>query len=106
MTGAFIAYLSVSLTDTLNSFRLIENKNGTIVNSRTRKRIRFKAEKNPKEWKMSLFSFLRSSPEERRIARENARTYRLINSLPEEIRKDIGWPDGRQIRRLRAGTGQ
>lgn len=55
---------------------------------------------------MSLFSFLRRTSEERRIARENARTYRMISALPEDIRKDIGWPDGRQVRRLRTGTSQ
>ena len=49
---------------------------------------------------MSLFSFFFLSPEERRVARRNERTYRLIRSLPEEIQKDIGWPDGEQARRI------
>ena len=30
---------------------------------------------------------------ERRRMRNQARTERLINTLPREIRKDIGWPD-------------
>lgn len=53
---------------------------------------------------MSWFSFFKLSGEERRIARENARTYRLVRSLPEEVQKDIGWPDGQQSRRLREKT--
>lgn len=47
----------------------------------------------------------RMSAEERRIARENERTYRHVRSLPEEVQKDIGWPDGTQARRLRDRLG-
>lgn len=54
---------------------------------------------------MSLFTFFRLPAEERRVARRNARTYRLIRSLPEEIQKDIGWPDGEQARRFRREPG-
>ncbi len=39
--------------------------------------------------------------EEELIARENARTYRMIRSLPEEVQKDIGWPDAQDSRRIR-----
>lgn len=28
-----------------------------------------------------------------RALRENARTERILNSLPADVRKDIGWPE-------------
>lgn len=34
-----------------------------------------------------------------RRMREEIRTEQLINSLPKEIRKDIGWPDKHAARR-------
>jgi hypothetical protein len=34
-----------------------------------------------------------------RAMRDEIRTERLLNSLPNEIRKDIGWPEGRAARR-------
>jgi len=36
-----------------------------------------------------------------RRMREEIRTEQLINSLPREIRKDIGWPDNYAARRAR-----
>ena len=54
---------------------------------------------------MSWFSKIWHPSEEAIIARENARTYRLIRSLPEEIQKDIGWPDAQDSRRIRGQIG-
>ena len=42
---------------------------------------------------MSVFSALSNLTAELRLAREEARTRRIVNSLPIEIQKDIGWPD-------------
>ena len=52
------------------------------------------------EWrsKMSVYSALSHLAAEWRTAREEARTRRIIESLPEEIQKDIGWPDSHSIR--------
>ena len=50
---------------------------------------------------MSVFSALSNLTAELRLAREEARTRRIVNSLPIEIQKDIGWPDmfeGRHVR--------
>ena len=47
---------------------------------------------------MSLYSALTHLAAEWRTAREEAHTRRTIESLPEEIRKDIGWPDSHTIR--------
>ena len=41
---------------------------------------------------MSVFSALSNLAAELRLAREEARTRRIVNSLPMEIQKDIGWP--------------
>jgi hypothetical protein len=42
---------------------------------------------------MSVFSTLSNLAAELRLAREEARTRRIVDSLPIEIQKDIGWPD-------------
>ena len=55
---------------------------------------------------MEWLDRIRSYAAERREARENARTYRHVRSLPEEIQKDIGWPDGAESRRLRHQLGR
>lgn len=55
---------------------------------------------------MSWYSWFTLNAEERRVAWENARTYRLIRSLPEEVQKDIGWPDGPQAHRIRRKENQ
>ncbi len=47
---------------------------------------------------MSVYSALSHLAAEWRTAREEARTRRIINSLPAEIQKDIGWPDTHSIR--------
>ncbi len=47
---------------------------------------------------MSWYSIFKRNREERRIARENAETYKLIRKLPEEVQKDIGWPSGTTVR--------
>ena len=48
---------------------------------------------------MSVYSALSTLAAEWRSAREEARTRRIVNSLPAEIQKDIGWPDTQAIRR-------
>jgi hypothetical protein len=56
---------------------------------------------------MSVYSTLSQLAAEWRIAREEARTRRIVSSLPLEIQKDIGWPDTHTIRtaaRRRAGS--
>ena len=50
---------------------------------------------------MSLLSRIRSYSEQRAQAWTAARTYRMIRTLPEEIQKDIGWPDKAGAKRLR-----
>jgi hypothetical protein len=47
---------------------------------------------------MSVYSTLRHLAAEWRTAREEAHTRRVIDSLPAEIQKDIGWPDSHTIR--------
>jgi len=47
---------------------------------------------------MSIYSALSHFAAEWRIARAEARTYRIIGSLPREVQKDIGWPDVSQRR--------
>jgi hypothetical protein len=42
---------------------------------------------------MTAFEFARRYIGQIRRMREEIRTEQLINSLPREIRKDIGWPD-------------
>ena len=42
---------------------------------------------------MSIYSALSHYAAEWRAARNEARTYRVIGSLPREVQKDIGWPD-------------
>lgn len=41
---------------------------------------------------MSVISTLQSMIEDYIAQRERARTTRLVNALPSEIQKDIGWP--------------
>ena len=51
---------------------------------------------------MSVYSTLSTIATEWRSARDEARTRRIVGSLPIEIQKDIGWPDsnaGRQLTR-------
>ena len=38
-----------------------------------------------------------------RTMRDEVRTQRFLNSLPDEVRKDIGWPDIYADRRSRGG---
>jgi hypothetical protein len=47
---------------------------------------------------MSVYSVLSHLAAEWREAREQARTRRIIDSLPAEVQKDIGWPDTHAIR--------
>lgn len=47
---------------------------------------------------MSIYTALSHFTEEWRAARREARTYRIIGSLPLEVQKDIGWPDGQRTR--------
>jgi Tfp pilus assembly protein FimT len=42
---------------------------------------------------MTLYSTLARVAADWRYARSEARTRRIIASLPAEVRKDIGWPD-------------
>ncbi len=42
---------------------------------------------------MTLYSTLARVAADWRYARSEARTRRIIASLPVEVRKDIGWPD-------------
>lgn len=39
-----------------------------------------------------------------RAMRDEVRTERLLNALPDSIRKDIGWPDSYAARRARRGN--
>jgi hypothetical protein len=48
--------------------------------------------------KMSVYSALSHIAAEWRSARDEARTRRIVNSLPLEIQKDIGWPDSHATR--------
>lgn len=41
---------------------------------------------------MSILATLERFANEYRVARDKARMERIINSLPAEIQKDIGWP--------------
>ena len=45
------------------------------------------------EKEMSVYSALSTIAAEWRSAREEARTRRIVGSLPIEIQKDIGWRD-------------
>lgn len=47
---------------------------------------------------MKFIARLKRIAQARGKARERYRTYRLIQNLPPEIRKDIGWPDGDRAR--------
>ena len=42
---------------------------------------------------MSIYTALHNLAIEWHAAREEARTRRMIASLPVEVQKDIGWPD-------------
>ncbi len=46
---------------------------------------------------MTLYSTLARVAADWRDARSEARTRRVIASLPAEIRKDIGWPDALNV---------
>lgn len=54
---------------------------------------------------MSIYSALSHFAEEWRAARAEARTYHIIGSLPREVQKDIGWPDGQRTRNHPLGLG-
>lgn len=54
---------------------------------------------------MSIYSALTHFAEEWRAARAEARTYRVIGSLPLEVQKDIGWPDVQHTRKFPLATG-
>lgn len=47
---------------------------------------------------LSTIGRLASTYRQHRIA---AHTRRMIGALPEEIQKDIGWPEGREFRHKR-----
>jgi hypothetical protein len=47
---------------------------------------------------MSLFNALTHAAADWQIARNEARTFRIIRSLPPEVQKDIGWPDAHETR--------
>lgn len=47
---------------------------------------------------MSVYSTLSTIAAEWRSAREEARTRRIVGSLPIEIQKDIGWRDSPSTR--------
>ncbi|MCV3240921.1 hypothetical protein [Mesorhizobium sp. ZC-5] len=47
---------------------------------------------------MSVYSALSTIAAEWRSAREEARTRRIVGSLPIEIQKDIGWRDSPSTR--------
>lgn len=49
---------------------------------------------------MSILQRLREVSIARNAARNRMRTFRLLQSLPDEIRKDIGWPDTDNARRF------
>lgn len=49
---------------------------------------------------MSVYSTLSAIASEWRSARDEARTRRIISTLPAEIQKDIGWPIGNASRPL------
>lgn len=42
---------------------------------------------------MSLISVLRHFANDWQAARTEIRTRRIVDSLPREVQKDIGWPD-------------
>lgn len=50
---------------------------------------------------LSTIERLASAYRQHRIA---ARTRRMIGALPEEVQKDIGWPEGREFRRGRLSS--
>lgn len=47
---------------------------------------------------MSLLNALTHAAAGWQIARNQARTFRIIRSLPQEVQKDIGWPDAYESR--------
>jgi hypothetical protein len=47
---------------------------------------------------MSIYTALRELATEWQAARQEARTRAIVNALPPEIQKDIGWPDTVAIR--------
>jgi hypothetical protein len=54
---------------------------------------------------MSVYTALSHLATEWRSAREEARTRRIISSLPAEIQKDIGWPDAQANRVVNRSRG-
>ncbi|MGO4835330.1 hypothetical protein AB4144_24040 [Rhizobiaceae sp. 2RAB30] len=54
---------------------------------------------------MSIYSALSHFAGEWRAARAEARTSRIIGSLPLEVQKDIGWPDGHPTRNYPLALG-
>lgn len=54
---------------------------------------------------MSIYRSLIDLAAEWRAERDEARTLRMIGSLPREIQKDIGWPDVHVSRKANFATG-
>lgn len=52
---------------------------------------------------MSILQKVRDYNVARSRARNRMRTFRLLQSLPDEIRKDIGWPETDPARRFIGG---
>lgn len=50
-----------------------------------------------------VFRFMKLYTGRYTTMRNEIRTERFINSLPEELRRDIGWPDAYAERRSRRG---
>ncbi|MGB3501471.1 MAG: hypothetical protein WBA44_07605 [Mesorhizobium sp.] len=103
MSGAFIAYLSISLIQKIIPFRLIEIPIAPIVKS---SKATTCLSPNRKEKVMSIFTRINQIIRERRRQREQINTALLVSSLPRGMQKDFGWPDGEGNlhRRLRNGN--
>lgn len=54
---------------------------------------------------MSLISALRHFANDWQAARNEVRTRRIIDSLPREVQKDIGWPDAPRHHRYPLSLG-
>jgi hypothetical protein len=79
------SFQSAKLNDEIISFRLIELPENPIVKFRT-------ATLSSMELEMSVITTLRSYVAMRRAAFHRRRTAELVNALPPDIQKDIGWP--------------
>ena len=51
----------------------------------------------------NIFRAIRHYAGKVQTMRDDVRTERFLNSLPADIRKDIGWPDTYAARRARRG---